>query len=81
MTRQEAIDKFNIVFNLGDNKMGGKFWETMTAKEIVKFQMNEKRLCIPFDVFHKAVEDTLGYPVFTPQFIDPKLKEAINNVI
>ena len=70
MTKQEAIDKYN-----------SKFWKTMTAKEIAKFQINEERLCMPFDIFQKAIEDTLGCSVLTHQMIDSKLKEAINNVI
>ena len=70
MTRQEAIEKYN-----------SKFWLTMTHKEIAKFQINENRLCVPFDVFHEAIEFTLGRPVFTHELIDPKLKEAINNVV
>ena len=57
MTRQEAIEKYN-----------SKFWLTMTHKEIVKFQINEKRLCVPFDVLHEAVEKALDRSVFTHEF-------------
>lgn len=45
-----------------------KAYETMTARQIAKFQMEQDRLCMPFDVFHKAMEDTLGRPVFTHEF-------------
>lgn len=47
---------------------GSKFWESMTAREIATFQLFEDRLCMPFDVFHAAVEKTLNRPVFTHEF-------------
>jgi hypothetical protein len=45
-----------------------RFWEQMTQEEIAKFQLIEERLCVPFEVFHKAIEETLGRPVFTHEF-------------
>lgn len=45
-----------------------KFWETMSFKERAVFQINEPLLCMPFDVFHEAVEKTLGRPVFIHEF-------------
>jgi hypothetical protein len=47
---------------------GTKFWEDMTHEQRAKFQMREDRLCMPFGVFHEAVEKTLGRPVFTHEF-------------
>ncbi len=44
------------------------FWKTMSKREIAEFQMSEELLCLPFDVFHEAVEATLGRPVFTHEF-------------
>jgi hypothetical protein len=57
MTQEEAIA-------LADSK----FWEGMSYKERAVFQMNEDRLCMPFDIFHEAVEKTLGRPVWTHEF-------------
>lgn len=57
MTKEQAIALSN-----------SKFWESMTAREIATFQLFEDRLCIPFDVFHAAVEKTLKRPVFTHEF-------------
>lgn len=45
-----------------------KFWEGMTHRQIAEFQMCEEKLCIPFSVFHEAVEKTLGRPVYTHEF-------------
>jgi len=42
-----------------------EFWKTMTDRQRAEFQLFTERLCMPFDVFHKAVEETLGRPVFT----------------
>jgi hypothetical protein len=44
------------------------FWKQMDYRERAMFQMFEERLCMPFDVFHEAVEKTLGRPVFTHEF-------------
>ena len=45
-----------------------KFWEKMTPREIATFQLFEEKLCMPFSVFHEAIEKTLGRPVFTHEF-------------
>lgn len=45
-----------------------KCYENMTYRQITEFQMEQERLCMPFDVFHKALEETLGRPVFTHEF-------------
>ena len=44
------------------------FYKTLSAHECAMFQLFEPRLCMPFDVFHKAMIDTLGRPVFTHEF-------------
>ncbi len=57
LTKQEAIKLFET-----------KFWETMTNEEKAKFQLFEPLLCMPFAVFHEAVESTLKRPVYTHEF-------------
>lgn len=44
------------------------FWKTMTHREIATFQLFEPLLCMPFEVFHEAIEKTLGRPVWTHEF-------------
>lgn len=44
------------------------FWETMSARSITLFQLKTKLLCMPFNIFHKAVEEALGRPVWTHEF-------------
>lgn len=46
----------------------GRKWEPMSERERAAFQMYQDRLCMPFEVFHAAVEKTLGRPVFTHEF-------------
>ena len=43
-------------------------WKNMTYRERALFQMTVKRLCMPFEVFHEAIEKTLGRPVYTHEF-------------
>ncbi len=44
------------------------FWESMSDQKIVTFQLFEKLLCMPFDVFHKAIEKVLKRPIYTHEF-------------
>lgn len=57
LTKEEAI-----VF--GENKL----YERMSFRQRAEFQIEQDRLCMPFDVFHEAIEKTLGRPVFTHEF-------------
>ena len=57
MTEQQAVALF-----------ASKFWEPMSFHERAKFQLHEDRLCMPFSVFHEAVEKALGRPVWTHEF-------------
>lgn len=59
MNKAEALVKFAT-----------KWWETATPDEIVRFQLYEPRLCMPFAAFHAAVEKVLGRPVWTHEFAD-----------
>jgi hypothetical protein len=44
------------------------WWEGLSYEEIAEFQLFTSELCCPFDVFHEAVEKSLGRPVFTHEF-------------
>ncbi len=43
-------------------------WKKWTPEQIVRFQLFQKRLCMEFSHFHKALEFVLGRPVFTHEF-------------
>lgn len=45
-----------------------KAWEAWSHHDRAAFQMGQDRLCMPFAVFHEAVEKTLGRPVYTHEF-------------
>ena len=45
-----------------------KIWEDWSYEEKAKFQLWQKKLCMPFNVFHEAVEKSLGRPVYTHEF-------------
>lgn len=47
-----------------------KKWEPMTLRERAEFQVEQDRLCMPFDVFHAAIEHALGRPVWTHEFAE-----------
>jgi hypothetical protein len=43
-------------------------WEQMDYVSRAKFQMLQPLLCMPFTVFHEAMEKALGRPVWTHEF-------------
>ena len=45
-----------------------EFWKDMSYQARAEFQMNTERLCMPFDVFHEAMEKALGRSVWTHEF-------------
>lgn len=47
-----------------------KVYESWTPRQIVDFQLFQDRLCIPLDVFHRAMEKVLNRPVYTHEFIN-----------
>jgi hypothetical protein len=57
MTKEEAIKLYD-----------SGFWKQMSHEEIAKFQLIEERLCMPFEVFHAAIEKALDRPILTHEF-------------
>lgn len=45
-------------------------WKYWDFEQKVRFQLFQRRLCMPFDVFHEAIEKVLGRPVWTHEFIN-----------
>lgn len=43
-------------------------WKEMSFRQRAEFQMLQRKLCMPFEVFHEAVEEALGRPVYTHEF-------------
>lgn len=62
ITKEEAIKIFE-----------SKLWEDWSDQQIVEFQLFQKRLCMPFDVFHSAIERVLNRPVFNTEFAHAEL--------
>jgi hypothetical protein len=44
------------------------WWVGKSSRDIAMFQLHEPLLCMPFFVFHKALEEALKRPVFTHEF-------------
>lgn len=45
-----------------------ELYKGWSYRQIAEFQLAQDRLCMPFEVFHEAMEKTLGRPVFTHEF-------------
>lgn len=45
-----------------------KVWENWSFEEKVRFQLFQDLLCIPFTVYHEAIEKVLNRGVFTHEF-------------
>ena len=52
-------------------------WQQMTDTERALLQINQDRLCMPFDVFQESVENTVGRPVWTHEF---GIREAVEQL-
>lgn len=57
LTKKEAIDFYD-----------SKKWDFMTFKEKVDFQLFQDRLCMPFAIFHEAMEKVFNRPIWTHEF-------------
>jgi hypothetical protein len=70
-----------------------EWWKEKSYREIAFYQLFTVELMCPFDIFHEAVEKSLGRPVFTHEFglnydglcqeflgqrSSPSLKEVLN---
>jgi hypothetical protein len=63
MAHQNSIGKENAIELYNSN-----WWEGLSYQEIAGVQLFTAELCCPFDIFHEAVEKSLGRPVFTHEF-------------
>lgn len=54
---------------------GGE-WKDWTSEEIVRFQLYQRRLCMDLSVFHKALGEVLGRPVWTHEMADFEALQA-----
>lgn len=45
-------------------------WKDWTDEEIVKFQLFQEYLCVPFDVFHTSLEKILNRSVYVHELVD-----------
>lgn len=43
-------------------------WKSLSYEERAKLQFQQKLLCMPFSVYHEAMEKTLGRPVYSHEF-------------
>lgn len=50
-----------------------KIWQTWTNEQIVRLQLFQDKLAVPFDRFHEAITKVLGRSVFTHEFAFPNL--------
>ena len=48
-------------------------WKTWSKEQIARFQLYQDILCVPFKVYHEAIENELGRPVWTHEFAFPNL--------
>ncbi len=45
-----------------------QWWLSRTTRDIAKFQLFTVELCVPFGIFHRALEDVLGRPIWIHEF-------------
>lgn len=57
MKKEEAISLAETIW-----------WKDVDYHDRAKFQLFEEKLCMPFSIFHEAIEKALGRPVWTHEF-------------
>nr|WP_302577878.1 hypothetical protein [Methanobrevibacter arboriphilus] len=50
------------------NYAESKKWEKLSLQQRARIGMHHKKLCIPFNKLHEAVEKTMNRPVYTHEF-------------
>ncbi len=59
-----------------------KVYESWTQDQIATFQLYQERLCMPFSIFHEAIEKTLGRSVWTHEFAYPdNLRRELEGIL
>lgn len=48
------------------------WWTLYIARDVALAQLKQERLCMPFEEFHAVVEQTIGGPVMTHEFLNMK---------
>lgn len=49
------------------------WWEKKYPEAVALAQLEEPLLCMPWEIFHKTVEEVLKRSVYTHEFADPEL--------
>lgn len=71
MTKEELVQCFmdeNLTKEAAIAIHDSRDWEMLSLHELAVLQLHQKKLCIPFDKFHEAIEFALARPVFTHEF-------------
>ena len=58
-----------------------QIWAEWSNDEIVKLQLFQDKLCIPFSRFHEAINKVLGRPVYTHEFTTSNHKNLIKEYL
>ena len=66
LTQEQAIEIYN-----------SKVWEDWDYEKIVRFQLFQDRLCMPFGKFHEAMTKVLGREIWTHEFTSSNCKNLI----
>ncbi len=50
-----------------------KEWENWTDEQLVRLQLFQDKLCIPFKRYHEAISNVLNRSIYTHEFAFPEL--------
>ena len=58
------------------------WWKDKPARDVALWQLNEPLMCMAFGDFHGAVEEAIGRPVWTHEFVNPQsLMDEIRGLV
>ena len=60
--------KTHLTAEEATEKAKSRWYEGLSPREIVDFQLYEESMCMPLDLFEKALDDALGRLIHTHEF-------------
>jgi len=65
-----GMERISLGYQAAVERYHTQWWEGKSALEIAITQLQVRELIVPFPVFHGALEEALGRPIWTHQFTE-----------
>lgn len=72
MTSEEAIELMGgeLTKEQAAEVAASEWWKGLDARTVARAQLDQRRTCMPFGEYHKAVEEAVGEPVPAHELVE-----------